>query len=354
MPMNLISKYFIYKKNLLISYGLAVFSDLEYRCFIIECLDRYFSNYINAFYYHNFETVDNVEKFDRQVLELELEGIRLELLDSLSVREIVETNEGYLEKQKLISITLEISKEIIQFNQKVIHEEQVVSECHNIIQKLNKIIAINKNLSQVWLKIFKGNEKVHKKLLASKDTFSLRKTAFLDHVLEITLVPNIKQLNKYKKNLVEKVYREEKVVFEQVKLLCMIYNQLILKKLISHEDIFEYLIYIPESIWNKKQEIYEIFELLNDSILKSHVVLGINYSVLINSKTYQEKISSGYRFACYQDFTYINDIPAKVAAIDNSKLFSYLVVVGYKAKDYEQLKKIEAVNMKAILFSKDG
>ena len=354
MPTNLISKYFIYKKNLLISYGLAVFSDLKYRSFIIECLDRYFSNYINAFYYHKFETVENVEVVDIHVLELELDGIRLELLDSLSVREIVETNEGYLKKQQLISITLEIVREIIRFEQKVMNEEQIVEECQHIIRKLNKIVSINKAFSNVWLKIYKENERINKKLLMSKDMFSLRETIYQDKVLEITLVPNIKQLNVYKKNLVERVCKEEKVVLEKTKLLCMIYNQLILKKIILHEDIFEYLIYIPESVWNKKQEICEIFRLFDDSILKDHVVLGVNYSTVINSKTYQEKIAEGYRFACYQDFTYINDIPAKIDAIDSSKMFCYLVVIGYKMKDYEQLQKIEAVNMKAILFSKDG
>jgi len=46
MSANLITKYLTYKKKRLASYGLALYSDLDYRSYILECLQKYINNYI--------------------------------------------------------------------------------------------------------------------------------------------------------------------------------------------------------------------------------------------------------------------------------------------------------------------
>ena len=97
-----------------------------------------------------------------------------------------------------------------------------------------------------------------------------------------------------------------------------------------------------------------IYELLDDKILKEHILLEITYNTLISNKTIQEKRKEKYKFICLQDFTHINDIPTKISNIDTSNLFDYLMVTSYKDKDFKEFENIEVTTMKGILFSKEG
>ena len=90
MTKNLITRYLEHKKKCLTSYALSLFIDTEYKNFEVECLKKYINNYVEVFYHGQFETLGDGVIPDRNAIEIEQEGMRLELLDELQVREIIE------------------------------------------------------------------------------------------------------------------------------------------------------------------------------------------------------------------------------------------------------------------------
>ncbi len=352
--MNLVTKYLEYKKNKLISYGLALFSDSEYHDFLIECLKKYINNYIEVKYHQKFETVSDNAEVTKEVIEEEQMGMRLELLDDLSVKEIIETNEGYIRKQELINISALIAKTIIKIDTLDLTEENKEEKLDKVLKEASKEFTLRQNAKTLIVKIWREQGSTIKKILTPKENFTLNLIPYENNIKEVKIIPKIKQLNMYKKSLVERVYQEEKVTYEKIKLMLILLNQLVLEKLIKKEEIGNYIVIIPDEIWTKKQKMEELYELLEDKILKEHILLGITYNTIIASKTIQEKRKEKYKFICLQDFTHINDIPTKINNIDTSNLFDYLMVTSYKDKDFKEFENIEVTTMKGILFSKEG
>lgn len=353
MTTNLITRYLEYKKKHLTSYTLSLFTDKEYKNYEIECLKKYIDNYVEVFYHQRFETLGNGVKPDQNTIEIEQEGMRLELLEALQAREIIESNSSYTRKKEIIEETKEYAKAVITFDQKKVVEEKIEEVITDITINVSKKFPVLQNAITTWIKKYKEEQKIIKKLLEENKTFVLNQAPYQENLWELTLLTNIKQLNTYKHSLVKRVEVDQKVEVEKLKVIAMIVNQIILGQIIRKESIGNYIIPVKEEIWQEKTDIEEVLNLLNDKILKEHIYLGVSYNILSNSKKLQEKKQEGYRFACYQDFTHILDIPTKISTIDTSNLFSYLVVTGCKAKDVSTIEKEEPSIIKQIFFRKD-
>lgn len=354
MTKNLMTRYLEYKKKRLVSYALCLYKEQKYLDFEIECLKRYANNYVEALYHHKFETLDDNIKVDSKAIEIEQEGIRLELQYSLSAREIIETNSSFTIKKSIIDLTKKYMEAIISFDKKKITEENVEKEITNIIVRVSKGLPVLQNALSTWTKKWKETNKTIKNILAEKEIFVLNQKPYIDRLWEITLLNNVKQLNVYKKSLLTRVNQEDKIEQEKIKVTSILISKAILQQIINKEHIGYYLMPIPEGAWSKKEVIEEVFNLLDDVILKDHIYIGINYNQMINSKYLQNKKKEGYHFACYQDMSHINDIPTKIQTIDTSGYFDYLVIKEYKAKDLATIEKEEPTIMKAILISKEG
>lgn len=346
MSNNLITKFLQFKKTRLTTYALTLSTESKLRPFLTDCLKRYMDNYIELIYHNRYETLEKTTSPTKEDIKKEQQSITLELLDELSVREILETNEGYQRKKEVIKEAENLSQQMIQFDQVETNENY-----KDIINQTTYPVYIKKE----WIKEHNKTKKILDQILTPKQNFTLKQIPYeKDNLYEITILSLVKQLNNYKKSLVERVEKEEKIMIEKTKLSTIIINQTILDQLIKKEKVKDYIIPIPDDMYKKPQEIDTIFNLLSDKILKDHVLLGISYNQIINNKTLKEKKKEGYRFVCYQDFTYITDIPTKVDTIDTSNLFDYLMVTNYKEKDYQTLTKQEPSNMKKVLFSKEG
>lgn len=353
MTTNLITRYLEYKKKHLTSYALSLFIDKEYKDYEIECLKKYINNYVEVFYHQRFETLENGIIPDQNAIEIEQEGMRLELLDVLQSREIIETNSSYIRKKEIIEETKEYVKAVISFDQKKVTEENAEKIITNIIIDISKKLPVLQTAITTWIKKYKEEQKIIKKLLEENRSFTLKQVPYRENLWELTLLINIKQLNMYKHSLVKRAEVEQKVEIEKLKVTAMIVNQIILGQIIRKENIGNYIIPIKEEIWQQKMDIEEILDLLDDKILKEHIYLGASYNILNNSKKLQEKKQEGYHFACYQDFTHILDIPVKISTIDTSNLFDYLMVTGCKAKDVSTIEKEEPSVIQQIFFRKD-
>ena len=354
MSINLITRYLEYKKKRLISYALSMYQDNTYLDYEIECLKKYANNYVEVYYHKKFETLDNNTKVDLTAIEEEQNGMNLELHDKLSAREIIETNASFTRKKEIIDITKEYMKIVILFDMKEITLENVNEIVTRLVTDISKKLPVLQNAITTWIKKWKETEKVTKKLITEKQNFILRQVPYTESLWEVRLLTMVKQINTYKRNLIERVNSEVPIEIEKLKIVTLILNQIVLGDIVRKEKIGNYLVPISEEVWKEKEKLKEIFDLLDDSLLKEHIYLGISYNELLGSKKLLQKKEEGYRFACYQDMTYILDIPSKIDAIDSSKLFDYLMITGYKAKDLPTIEKQEPSIMKTILISKEG
>lgn len=354
MKENLITKFLTYKKKRLTSYALSLFQDETYLDFTIECFQKYINNYIEVWYHHQFETLGNNAKVDQETIKIEQEGMRLELLDKLSVKEIMETNESYMRKKEIINVTQQYIEAVISFDQKKVTPENIEEIVTDIVNRISRKLPVLQTAIKTWIKKWQETEKTIKTILTPNNNFILNQIPYAENLWELKIISNIKQLNLYKKSLVKRVDQEEKVVEEKIKLSVILLNQVILQQLVEKKPFGNYIILIPDSLWTKKEFMNIIYQLLGDDILKQHTLLGISYNQMMASKPIQEKKQEGYQFICYQDLTHIIDIPNKIETIDTSNYFNYLMITGYKPKDFAIIEKEEPTNMKEILFSKEG
>lgn len=354
MNQNLITRYLEYKKKCLISYVLSLFIDQEYQQFEIECLKKYINNYVEVYYHKNFETLGSGVVLDRNAIEIEQEGMRLELLDNLQAKEIIESNISYNRKKEIIEKAKEYTSAVITFDQKKTTTENLEETIINITTALSKRLPVLQNATTTWTKKAREDQKVIAKLLEEKKNFVLNQIPYQEGLWELSLLTRVKQMNMYKKSLVKRVESEKKVEKEKIKIIIMITSQIILGQLVRKETIGNYMIFIPEEVWQEKEIVEELFHLLNDNILKEHVYLGISYNIINQSKRLQAKKKEGYHFVCYQDFTHILDISSKIDSLDTSNLFDYLMVTNYKEKDITNIEKEETSIIKKIFFRKVG
>lgn len=352
--MNLISKYLTFRKTRLITYGLLIIDNTKYSSFIKDSFKEYINNYIELIYHKKLETLDKVNKITLDIIQKEQEGKRLEQLDTLASRELLETNEGYLDKKKLINLIAEVMLDLISFDQKDLTEENIENEINDFLTRVSKKVDIKENTHKKLLREWKKTEKTLEKVLQKEKNFNLSMKEYEENIYEVKLTKNMKQLNIYKKNLVTRVEQEEKIAIEKIKLSLMLLNEEILTKVINKEEIGAYIIYIEDELWKKRDYVDCISSLIDDDILKAHIHLGIHYNLYMSSKTIQKLKQLNYQFACYQDFSRINDLGTKLDTLDSSNIFTYLIITGYKEKDYKDLEKQEPTNIKKILFSKEG
>lgn len=346
---NLITRYLEHKKKYLTSCALVLSAKNDYKEFQIECINKYINNYIEVFYHKAFETLGEKTILDENAIQIEQEGMRLELLDKLQAREIIESNTSFTEKKEIIENSKQYAYAVISLEQETKAEKEEL--INQKLIELSSKVEISKTAYMMWKKKMQEEEKVINKLL-EESIFTLNQIPYQENLWELTLLNNIKQVNVYKQSLVKRVEKEIKVEKEKLKLVAILTNQIILNQIIKKEKIGNYILPIQEEIWQDKERIEEILNLFDDKILKEHIYLGISYNLLNSNKHLREKKKLGYQFACYQDFTHILDIANKINTIDASGLFDYLIITGYKAKDVSTIEKEEPSIIKEIFFRK--
>lgn len=353
----IISKYFNYKKNRLITYGKIIFSLVENEKFLTDCYEKYIKNYIEVYYYHIFSTVETkTSQITKELLKEEQTGIELEQLEELEAYELLDSNEVYEQKRQVVSLAKNICSFLIKLDRlKLLDKDEIANKLETLKKEEEEI----KDLltAEVMLKLqqsCKETIKTEQALLEENSIFSFKETKLTESLVQVNLTYYSKKLaTNYKKTLVERVYQDNIVVEKKTILLL---NKLVLKllhALIYKEPLGHYIIEVEDSIFDNKVLVEEIFSLLNDKIVKEAITLGISYNQYCASKLITDKRKEKYSFACYQDFTYINDYNAKFANIENAQVFDYIIVTSYKDKEYEWLQKYTPVSVKEVLFSKE-
>ena len=340
--MNLISKYMNYKLNRLKNYT-TIFFDFNDSISGV-CISKFFETYIMTYYYHYLGTLtdDLVIEYDYSIIKKELDGIELELIHEDKI------DESIVKKCKKCALFfIDIDKEVFSSKLEISDFiDNLILQYKYIIDK-NKLIKFVKEDFNLNNKFFKDD---------NKELFYLNYNHFKEHdnLYKVSLKYDIKLLtNCYKTVLVNKVYNSDDVFFEK---LIVIINKLsmdILYNRINGKKIDYYFIECWDLVFFKEKNIKTIFSLLDNIVLRRHIIITISNNTYLNNKVIFDKYKDKYKFACIQDFSHINDVENKISVIDKMNVYKYIVVSGYKLKDEDNIFNYEKIYIDDILVGED-
>lgn len=343
-----------YKINRILKYGLLIMhSSFD---FISEYLSIYIKTYINSFYYHVFDTVYS-SIYNDKVMNEELEGKRLEMLDVLSNYELIDSNDVFNNKKNCINELIKIMPFLIKLDKINYTSKSDVSS--KIEKLLDDDIYVKERLGSDVSKLVNLVVETNKTLdnfFERKDTyFSLDYLLFKDHdnYVEVVINNDVKMLlDNYKKSLVERCYKDKKIQDDKFLLLSMKFIKQLLFDIYMNSLLYErYFITIPEEVFTDKKVLSNILDLYNNPLIKRYITLCIHSDNFYSNQALIKKYV--FSIACCQDFSHINDVNSKLSNMDNSNLFDFVIVLAFKDKDYNDFLKYSMVNLEDILFNRE-
>lgn len=331
---NLINIYMIYLKNTLIKISLLYYK--EDQEFINKILDKYISCYIDNYYYNIYHTVDKQNSYTDELFKLELNGLEIEILDDYYNLEFEEENNIYNKRVNLI-------KQLKNFTYKLISIDQ--------INKKEELDEISNNLNidlKELTKIYNNYLNKKNKYLTNYDNYySLEYKNISNNYQLLSINHNIKLLDNYKKNLVNRVYKKEEFNLMKIKNIINKFSLYILNKKLNNQPIKNrYLIKIDKSIINRANLENDIYNLLNNPLINKYLILLIPYDLYISYK-----IFNNYKVIINLDLSHINDIGTKLDTV--TSIDKEILISNYKDKDFEYLNKYTYNEKKLIIYKEE-
>lgn len=340
MDLNVITGFINYKINYLIQCGLLFFEDID-KDFIFNHLNQYVTNYVNTYYYHKTETLDNVIKVNEDIILKELFGKRVELLDEFCQFELEMDNYTYSKQKKALIEMVEIVFFLSKVDRLRFDSKDDIEVRFNQLMEYNPKIKerLGNNLIKLFLKV-KDNYNKELKILVPTGFYKTDYSKFIDNnLIYVNLYHDISILKtNYRNIFVDRVYKDNKYNLDKVS--CLIWNISIsiLDNIINCREIDKYLIDIPSNLFYRNKFILE--EEFNNSLLKENVIL------VFNNNTYKDNceiISSlNHKVACSVDLSHINDVVDKLNQIEAMANFEYIFVTDFKDKDEDLIKNFKA------------
>lgn len=339
MDLNVITGFINYKINYLYQCGLLFFEDID-KDFISYHLNQYITTYVNNYYYHKTETLDNVEKVNEDIILKELFGKRVELLDEFCQYELEMDNYIYSKQKKALIEMVEIVFFLSKIDRLRFDSKDDLEIRFNQLMEYNPKIKerLGNNLIKLFLKV-KDNYNKELKILAPTGFYKTDYSKFIDNnLIYVSLYHDISILKtNYRNIFVDRVYKDSKYNVDKV--ACLIWNISIsiLENVINCRDIDKYLIDIPSNLFYRNKFLLE--EEFNNDLLRENVILVFNNNTY---KDYMEIIKSlNYRVACSVDLSHINDVVDKLNQIEAMGEFEYIFITDYKEKDEDLIKNFK-------------
>lgn len=329
---NLISKYIDYKINRLTLIGVSLLGDKSKYSYYI--LGRYLRVYVDSKYYFKYITTCS-GNFDNSYLNIEFDALRLEEIELLNDMELEYSNSDFVHNKYLIDKSREIIDKVIKFDINI-DTERVEEVVYNICLENNKeIVNIIKEYNNIYNKILKLED----------NYFRLEYIRFKDKLEIYTrLGYSIDTLNSYKINLVNNVYKEKE--FNKNKFIISI-NKLSLLILVNNFKINNlYLVKVEEEDLYRGKFISDIYELIDNDILRRYICLVISNRLYKERKEYFDSL--GYRIIISLDLSRDNDISTTLDEVN--KFMSYqILILKYKERDRDYIYKYSRSDNSSLL-----
>lgn len=329
---NLISKYLDYKINRLTLIGVSLLGDKSKYSYYI--LGRYLRVYVDSKYYFKYITTCS-GNFDNSYLNIEFDALRLEEIELLNDMELEYSNSDFVHNKYLIDKSREIIDKVIKFDINI-DTERVEEVVYNICLENNKeIVNIIKEYNNIYNKILKLED----------NYFRLEYIRFKDKLEIYTrLGYSIDTLNSYKINLVNNVYKEKE--FNKNKFIISI-NKLSLLILVNNFKINNlYLVKVEEEDLYRGKFISDIYELIDNDILRRYICLVISNRLYKERREYFDSL--GYRIIISLDLSRDNDISTTLDEVN--KFMSYqILILKYKERDRDYIYKYSRSDNSSLL-----
>ena len=348
---NVITIFMNYKIKRLVEYGVLLFQ--QDTPFIRRVFSSYFQTFIDNYYYGIFNTIDD-ETYNRKNLKLEFIGIMEEMLYDYETYEFAMSPEEYKANQEIIRTLRDLSYEIVRIDLLDIQEKDQIPE---LVQKLvdgNELLSkYVEDSIQKLIKLVKDTYLQSKRLLQYQDEyFTLEEKYFTGHndCCFMRLVPNIKSIAMYRKNLINKVY--EKDEFTSSKFYCLIQkiSLLLLHNFLEKKENKKIFIELPSECVSRGKIQDKIIQLIDNPLFQKYVYLGVPYSLYTTQKN---AFLIDYHFACIQDFSHINDIYQKVEDIYQDAFSHYLIVSNCRWEEKEYFLEFQNDVLTILVFEEE-
>lgn len=329
---NLISKYLDYKINRLTLIGVSLLGDKSKYSYYI--LGRYLRVYVDSKYYFKYITTCS-GNFDNSYLNIEFDALRLEEIELLNDMELEYSNSDFVHNKYLIDKSREIIDKVIKFDINI-DTERIEEVVYNICLENNKeIVNIIREYNNIYNKILKLED----------NYFRLEYIRFKDKLEIYTrLGYSIDTLNSYKINLVNNVYKEKE--FNKNKFIISI-NKLSLLILVNNFKINNlYLVKVEEEDLYRGKFISDIYELIDNDILRRYICLVISNRLYKERREYFDSL--GYRIIISLDLSRDNDISTTLDEVN--KFMSYqILILKYKERDRDYIYKYSRSDNSSLL-----
>lgn len=348
---NLISVFMNYKVNRLVEYGVVLYQ--KDSSFIRNVLTSYFQTYIDNYYYGVFNTIDD-ENYNKRNLKLEFNGIMEEMLYEYQEVEGKTDKEEYQENKNDIRVLKDLAYELTKIDTLEINNKDEMPDIINDFISSNSLLNnyVGKNLDKLIRLVKETYTNQNKLLKYDNQYFIAQERKFLgrEHHFWYELVPNIKQLNTYRKGLVKKVCESEDFAFEKFECLVQKLSLMILNNFIEKKDTQKLFIELSDSLVGRGSIDERVLSLVDNPMFQKYVVLAVSHNTFLNHKS---AFAIDVHFASIQDFKHINDLYGKVDNIYNEGFSHYLVVSDYRAEDRDFFINYKNDVMTVMLFEEE-
>lgn len=350
MFINSVDIYMNYKTSRLEKYGLFIMRSDD--SFLTKVFDSYIRVYIDSYYYHIFNTVDTSICND-EVIRAELEGKRLEMLDDISIYELIDSNEEYGKKQNFINESIKIIPFLIFIDRQRFNDNDLDSIDKSLNTFLDIKERIGERLREFELLVGETNKTLHKFFKDNDGYYILDYQLYKekDNYVSVSLRPSIPMLQEnYKRSLLEQVYRSDKIKSDKLKLLINKFIKQLLFDIYNNNCCYEkYFIEIDDYLFTNKKDAMLFLQMLDNPLIKKWVVVVLSNNSCVRCLNMIKKFN--FSLACRQDFSHIYDVSSKLSVLDLANIYDYVIVTSYKDRDLDTLLKYSCVNLREILFS---
>lgn len=334
--MNIISKYFDFKKRNLVNYAL-VFIDDKDKSDAEEYLNEFIQTYINTRYYHILDTYYDkvITKFDDKIMIKELKGKRLELLAEVKGSEDEKAKEALINRcyqYTFISIILDLSSfpyctRLVEFKESLrenlVENKKVMA---NDEEKLDAMSALVKDSTLKERKFFSDTK---------NDTFEVNYYSYKNSSTKykVILDYDIEQLEKnYSKSVLSKNYNSEKISLDKTKATINLVGVDLLNRMLNGKEINDYFIDLPLTDIEKREDLEDLVKSFNNPRVRNNIVFIINYNDYKTHKSLFKNLQA-YRFALSVNLSRVIVIEKRLAEIESFDIFKYVIIEGVKKED---------------------
>lgn len=341
---NLINVYMDYMVKTYSRIAVLYFSNEQY--FVEVNTSRFINTYIDNYYYGIKHTVKDSSLFGVGVLEKEFDGLLLELLQDYEAFELIDDNQLYKKKVKMLHDMKDFSLDLVKLD-KIKFNNNWKEDIKKIFEKyeidINKVIKIYENYL----------EKINK-FLGMEDsyyTLSFDRIDNGDKCYRLKLNENIDALRKYKRFMIKEVLHDDRLDFNRWKMQIQKFSLMMLNDMVRDKKIDrKYFLNMDKDIFKRGVINEEIVKLLDNDFLRQHLNLLLPFDVI---KANKDKLDNlGYDLCIKVDFTFINDIGLKLENCKNLGC-SNTLVCGWKERDYDYLKGYKFLDGKSLLIYKE-